>query len=126
MNIFPSACALALAAVLVPASAAGRNELAQLKKEYQQERARCLRGDSNQDRATCLKEAGAAYDEARRGHLAAAPRPELARNATERCKAQPAADRDDCVQRILGGGTTKGSVQGGGVIRQTETTTRTN
>jgi hypothetical protein len=117
------ACALACAAILLPASAAGRNELAQLQKEYKQEKARCMRGDTNQDRATCLKEAGAAYDEARRGHLAAAPSADLSRNATQRCQAQPPADREACVQRIRGAGTTKGSVQGGGLIRETQTKT---
>jgi hypothetical protein len=45
----------------------------------------------------------------------------LEANATARCEAQPAADRAACVQRILGAGSTQGSVGGGGLIRQTET-----
>lgn len=116
MNILRCLGALSLACVLVPASAAGKVSAAQAA--YQQERARCQRGETNQDRATCLKEAGAAYDEARRGQLGAAPAADLSRNATMRCDAQPAADRQACLQRLQGAA--QGSVQGGGVLRQTE------
>jgi hypothetical protein len=116
----PCAIALALAGGLTPALAAGSGKPSSAQSEYQQERARCLRGDSGQDRATCLQEAGAAYEEARRGRLGSAPAADLSRNATQRCDAQPPADRDACVQRILGAGSTQGSVPAGGVLRQTE------
>jgi type II secretory pathway pseudopilin PulG len=115
------AVAGALAALAGPALAAGKAKVSPEQAAYNQERARCMRGDSGQDRATCLKEAGAAYDEARRGRLANKPGADLAGNATRRCEAQPAADRDACVQRILGAGKAEGSVQGGGLIRETET-----
>src|SRR5690606_16943646 len=36
---------------------------------YERERAACTDGSSQQDRATCLKEAGAARDESRGGRL---------------------------------------------------------
>ena len=68
--------------------------------------------------------AGAGYEEARRGRLGTASAPDLAGNATRRCEAQPAADRAACAQRILGAGTAEGSVEGGGLLRQTETTTK--
>ena len=42
-------------------------------------------------------------------------------NATQRCNAQPAADREACVQRILGAGSAQGSVRGGGILREVET-----
>jgi type II secretory pathway pseudopilin PulG len=117
------AIALTLAAAAAPGFAAGKGKQSEAQAAYQQERARCLRGDSGQARSTCLKEAGAAYDEARRGRLANAPDTDLARNATQRCSAQPAADRDACVRRVTGAGNTEGSVKGGGLIRETETTT---
>ena len=113
--------ALALLGSLAPAGAAGPPKLSAAETTYQQERGRCLRNESGQDRATCLKEAGAAYQEARRDGLRKAPGTDLARNATQRCQAQPSADRDACVQRVLGVGSTHGSVTGGGLIRQTET-----
>ncbi len=106
------------------AGAAGNAQLSEAQRQYQQERAHCTSGQSHQDRATCLKEAQAAYQEARRDALGSTGSGQLARNATERCKAQPAADRDACVQRVLGAGNSEGSVKGGGVIRRTETTVR--
>ena len=60
---------------------------------YQQERAVCLSGQSSQDRATCLREAGAAFAEAKRGALddgSAAHE----RNARERCNKLAEADRN--------------------------------
>lgn len=92
-------------------------------QKYQAEVARCHSGQSQQDHATCLREAGAARDEARKGNLAS-PAPAAAdANATDRCKAQPAADQAECIQRITGSGntTTQGSVAAGGVIRETVT-----
>lgn len=115
-----AAAAVAMAVLAMPAWAAGPS---QAEGNYQAERARCLAGESSQARDTCLKEAGAAYDEARRGSLGAGSGADLERNATQRCEAQPPADRAACVQRILGG-TSEGSVGGGGVIRQTETPAR--
>jgi hypothetical protein len=117
--LFHPAFTLALLLGATGAWAAGKSTQAQ--QDYQQERARCLRGDSGQERATCLKEAGAAYEEARRNRLGQAPGADLARNATQRCDAQAPADREACVQRILGAGTTEGSVKDGGLIRRSET-----
>ena len=111
-------CAAALAATVMAATAGPL--LAQVPGTYQAERERCLAGQSGQARDTCLKEAGAAQDEARRGQLGAGGAQDLERNATQRCEAQPPADRAACVQRIVGGAS-EGSVGGGGLIRQTET-----
>ena len=121
MNTIRSTAAIAVALCLAPAAwAAGQADLAQAQRQYQQERADCTSGRSHQDRATCLKEASAAYQEARRGALANAPGADLADNATRRCEAQPVADRAACVERITGAGNTEGSIEGGGVIRRSE------
>lgn len=124
MNCFlrKAAAALAVAVMATPGWGAGP-PASQAETNYQQERARCLAGQSNQAQETCLKEAGAAQDEARRNTLGGATQADLERNATQRCEAQPPADRAACVQRILGG-SADGSVGGGGVIRQTETPAR--
>lgn len=122
MNRIQTLAALAFTLALAPAAWAGSNpELVEAQRQYRQERSACLSGKSHQDRATCLREAGAAYMEARRGALANAADTDLQQNATRRCDAQPPADRPACVQRILGAGSTQGSVEGGGVIRETET-----
>src|SRR5690606_848367 len=85
------------------------------------ERARC--DGVQQDTAACEREAGAARQEAQRGGLAAPGADTYGRNALERCRSQPAADRADCEARVRGGGSssTEGSVMGGGVIRETVT-----
>lgn len=117
----PGAIALALTVAIAPAWGAGKSGLSQAQEDYRQQRTRCLSGESNQPLATCLREAGAAYEETRRGQLESAPAAELARNATQRCAVQPPADQQACMQRIMGAGTTQGSVGGGGLIRRTET-----
>jgi hypothetical protein len=114
------AIAMSLAVAVVPAWPAAKGKLSQAQADLQRERARCTRGESGQALATCLKEANAAYEEARHGRLGEPSAADLARNATQRCSAQPPADRPDCIQRILGVGNAEGSVGGGGVIRRSE------
>lgn len=84
---------------------------------YQQERKACLSGASNQDRATCLREAGAALQEAGRGRLAAGGGSQFGDNALARCAALPPADREECTMRMRQG-TTSGSAAQGGVLRE--------
>jgi uncharacterized protein YfaQ (DUF2300 family) len=92
------------------------------KARYDQERAACMRGHTYEDQKTCLREAGAAYDVARRGQLAG-PSDTYQRNALQRCNNLPQKDRVDCVARIQGDSTSvSGSVGGGGVIRERVTT----
>lgn len=122
MNRIQGISAIATILAFAPAAWAASNpELVEAQRQYRQERSHCLSGQSHQDRATCMKEAGAAYTEAKRGALAVAGSVDFERNATQRCDAQPPADRAACVQRILGAGKTQGSVEGGGLIRKTET-----
>jgi len=86
---------------------------------YQREVAVC--DHIQQDRAACIREAGAARQEASRGGLTGAP--DYLANALARCAPQPPAERMACEQRVRGTGTTsiEGSVLGGGVIRETVT-----
>ncbi|MET0542083.1 MAG: hypothetical protein ABWZ88_10035 [Variovorax sp.] len=78
-----------------------------------------------QDKAACLREAGAARQEAGRNGLTSAGPSGNATNSMARCDLQPAADRADCEARLRGAPgsttTTSGSVMGGGVIRETVT-----
>ncbi|GAA4325575.1 hypothetical protein GCM10023144_08060 [Pigmentiphaga soli] len=86
---------------------------------YREEIARCNSGRSNEDRATCRREAGAALEEARHGKMpSAANQDQYARNAVARCDALPQEDRSACVARIQGKGVTRGSVEGGGIYRE--------
>lgn len=97
------------------------------KSTYAKERADCDAGRTAEDRATCLKEAGAARGERKRNTLdnkGSAPQ-----NAIDRCNVQTGKDKTDCLARIEGPAkanqrtTTSGSVAGGGVLRETTTTT---
>jgi hypothetical protein len=91
---------------------------------YQNEKAACLNGSSSQDRATCLKEAGAARAQARQHTLeggdTAADRK---RNALARCGVVAPADKADCERLARGEGRRDGSVSEGAVYK--ELTTRT-
>ena len=107
-------CFGAIAQTTTPASA-------DAKSRYQQERANCESGNTTQDKATCLREAGAALHESRRGGLTSSA--QLDANALARCKSLPEADREDCNSRVKNDSNTtvKGTVQGGGVIKETTT-----
>src|SRR6185369_4300809 len=115
---FIQSAVLCTAGSLLIASAA----LADAQSTYKSDRAACMKGQSGQDRTTCLKEASAALAEAKRGHLDDR-QAEYDRNRLARCDSQPAQDRDECVRR-MNEGTTSGSVQGGGVSRELVTPVR--
>ena len=102
------------------AAPAGRGGMSDAQSQYQQDRAACMSGQSNQDRATCLKEAGAALAESRRGGLSDGDG-QLRRNARDRCNALPGDERTDCIARMRGEGSVSGSVGGGGIIREKRT-----
>ncbi len=107
---------LAAALLTLGATAAqAGNNVDPLRLQYERERAACLQGQTGQPRDVCLKEAGAAYAQARRGRLATSgDRPEQwAANALKRCQAQPPEDREMCERRVREGEVV-GSVSGGG------------
>jgi hypothetical protein len=105
----------------VAVNAANMGKKSEIESNYQRERASCMNGTSNEDRATCLKEAGAAREEARRGALNDDGAAEQ-QNAVSRCNMLPQNDRVDCVRRIQGDGTVSGSAAAGGIFRETVTT----
>jgi hypothetical protein len=91
-------------------------------QRLQRERAVC--DGIQQDRAACLREAGAAREAARRGGLTSASPMTYEQNALARCGLQRTVDdRAACEARMRGTGRTaiEGSVMGGGLIRETVT-----
>lgn len=115
LTLLIAAASLAGATV---ASAAGPRRAADAGI-YQQEVAVC--GHIQQDRAACLREAGAARQAAARGDLSTPP--DYMRNAMARCARQEPVDRAACEARVQGSGrtTVEGSVLGGGLIYETVT-----
>jgi len=107
--------------VLMAASAAAlgadKTATAEARAVYERDLAVCNSNQSNQDRATCLREANAAYAEARRGGLTG-DATQFSRNALKRCDPLPEDQRKDCIARMQGQGTTSGSVAGGGIYRE--------
>lgn len=87
---------------------------------YEEQRAVCESGASGQDRATCLREAGAALQEARRGRLTrGVDEQQLRANAAQRCERLPAERRSECMALRSGDVRVQGSVAGGGIMRST-------
>jgi hypothetical protein len=116
-------CATCALPAAPAAFAAGPNGAPDVEARYRSERERCERIEPAADRATCLREAAAARAEARRGRLAnGADDPiRYLENALRRCEPLPPDDRADCEYRVRGGGTTRGSVEEGGIYRETVT-----
>ena len=91
-------------------------------EQYKRDVAACNSGQSHQDKRTCLQEAGAARQEARRDRLMRSGTA-YETNAIQRCARLPAENRAACEAQMSGQNTTTyGSVGGGGVIRETTIT----
>lgn len=111
--------AAALLALGSPAHAAPAAKHADpLRLQYERERADCLTGKSHQPRNVCLREASAAYAQARQGKLAAQGdnSAQWAANALKRCEAQRGEDRALCERRVREGEAV-GSVEAGGQVK---------
>jgi hypothetical protein len=87
---------------------------------YQQEVQACMSGKTQQDQATCLKEARNAQADKKRGLLDNAGA-RFEANAQARCDVLTGEDKAACQARMMGYGSTEGSVAGGGVLRELET-----
>jgi hypothetical protein len=87
---------------------------------YQQEVQACLSGKTQQDQATCLREARNAQAEKKRGLLDNAGA-RFEANAAARCDVLTGEDKAACQARMMGFGSTTGSVAGGGLLREVET-----
>jgi hypothetical protein len=113
------AAVLLLAPVLAAERPAASTESAKAEALYVKERAACLDGTSQQERAACLKEAGAALAEAKRSRLGNGEDARALRsNAVQRCDAVRAEDRDSCRRMALGEGTVSGTAAAGGVVKE--------
>jgi len=116
-----SGLALCAAGALISATvavAADRGDLSDADFVYQRERAACISGQTSQDRATCMREAEAARQEARRGQIDDDDEAQFEQNRMRGCDGLPPEDREDCVRLKSGEGSTSGSVEGGGIYRE--------
>lgn len=87
---------------------------------FQQEVNACMTGKTQQDQATCLREARNAQADKKRGVLDNAGA-QFDANAKARCEVLAGEDKAACEARLMGYGSTSGSVAAGGVLREVET-----
>lgn len=106
------------AATAATAQVAPRSTGIDASGDYRQEVQACLSGRTQQDRDTCLREARNAQAERQRG---GPDRPDYAANAMARCDVLSGEEKAACRARVMGYGSTTGSVAGGGVLREVET-----
>jgi len=89
---------------------------------FQSEMQACKSGNTQQDQATCMREARNAADAKKRGLLPT--QGDLQANALGRCDVfQNTEDKGACEARVLGYGSVDGSVAGGGLVREAESVT---
>lgn len=103
----------------VPITATGTTGI-DTSGDVRKERAACMDGRTQQDQATCLREANNAAAEKRSGKLDNSGG-QFEANARQRCEVLTGEDRTACEARVMGYGSKQGSVAGGGVIREVET-----
>lgn len=116
----------ALTAILLATSAAAMAQApapsGDARARYEQEREKCMTNNTQDSVATCMREANNALDASRKGQLSN-PGPAATDNTTQRCEAfQTAAEQAECVRRTQSS-SVSGSVSGGGVLRESVTTT---
>ena len=87
---------------------------------YRHEVQSCMSGNTQQDRDTCLREARNAQADKKRG-LLDNNQAQFEANSTARCDVLTGEDKAACKARVMGFGSTTGSVAGGGVLREVET-----
>ena len=87
----------------------------------------CNANEAANDPAACKRESGAAAQAAKRGNLTS-PGAAAAQNTTDRCSSLTGAQKKDCMARAgssptsaSGTTTSEGSVQSGGIIKETVT-----
>jgi hypothetical protein len=116
-------CVVAAAALLTAPAAFAADKPATLsaKARLQHDRVVCSRIRDQGERDECLSEASTLYAGTQPSNPDENPA-QLMRNALRRCEPLREPDRQDCVLRTQGQGTTTGSVAGGGIYRELVTT----
>ena len=97
--------------------AAGNATTADTKAKDQRPAGSCQYGPSTDGNAGCMTKADSDETRSRQAALDRDPT-QYMRNALVRCDRLTGDDRQDCVLRISGKGTTSGSVEGGGIYRE--------
>ncbi len=78
-------------------------------------------GNPGEDPAACKREQAAARQAEKRGQLQSGI--DFRENALRRCDPLTGSDREDCVRRVQGEGSVSGSVESGGILRESRSIT---
>ncbi len=90
----------------------------ELMVRYQQDLAECETQQATQDLATCRLEARNALADAKRNLLSDTTANLFEKNQFKRCRVFKGEDREACEARVRGDGSSSGSVQSGGILRE--------
>ena len=90
----------------------------ELTARYQQDLAECEAQQATQDLAACRQEARNALAEAKRNLLSDTTANLFEKNQLKRCRVFKGEDREACEARVRGEGSSSGSVQSGGILRE--------
>jgi hypothetical protein len=90
----------------------------ELTARYQQDLAECEAQQATQDLAACRLEARNALAEAKRNLLSETTANLFEKNQFKRCRVFKGEDREACEARVRGEGSSTGSVQSGGILRE--------
>ena len=90
----------------------------ELMVRYQQDLAECEAQQATQDLAACRLEARNALADAKRNLLSDTTANLFEKNQLKRCRVFKGEDREACEARVRGDGSSTGSVQSGGILRE--------
>jgi hypothetical protein len=90
----------------------------ELQARYQQDLAECEAQQATQDLAACRLEARNALAEAKRNLLTDTTANLFEKNQLKRCRVFKGDDREACEARVRNEGSSTGSVQSGGILRE--------
>jgi hypothetical protein len=90
----------------------------ELTTRYHQDLAECEAQQATQDLAACRLEARNALADAKRNLLSDTTANLFEKNQFKRCRVFKGEDREACEARVRGDGSSTGSVQSGGILRE--------
>ena len=116
-----AACLAILAALPAGAATASNSNQAERRAIYERDRAACETGRSTQERSLCLHDVTVAYRMAHTNKPYDLDPSTYLRNQALRCGPLKDKDLEACMARMRGAGSTSGSVESGGILRELTT-----
>ena len=116
-----AACLAILAALPAGAATASNSNQAERRAIYERDRAACETGRSTQERSLCLHDVTVAFRMPHTNKPYDLDPSTYLRNQALRCGPLKDKDLEACMARMRGAGSTSGSVESGGILRELTT-----